>query len=375
MRSLAEILEEEDVVTLQRTAPSRVRSKKVACETRTTRSPWIWGRPGRANARGPLSLAVFKAISSRTGSLGPVGLSSRLDTITDGDFQLALYWSLAVQRRCDGLRTSENDDQLGPFRELMQSAFLEQLREESRCTPAISSFDATQTKALIGDAKNSAILGYLGAQGTLDQLREFFVHRSVQCVDGCANSLNINDRPSNTASARRAVSKSAQQMVLSVEHEANLAAVFDTLDLDPSRGAYVARVPGVTLAAVNFATIWRRRAVHTDPFMGPDLVFTQACEESWRTLPDTFARFGMILPSHQPPGGWGPSQDPVHPSNRETSRQSPSHGARPDEDALFGVIGALYLEHELNVELLHAWTRHESSLIEWTESPAFPAGY
>ncbi len=379
-------------MSLQRTTappveePSAFRPRRLDASARTdspspigpdpTASPWIWGRPGRAAPRGPLSLAVMTALTSPPGSLGPVRPSPDVDAVDDGDFHLALFLCLAAQRPGSSYPGWEHDDDLRELRHRLQRTFVERIRDESRFASPIFAGDPAETvAALLDHSAASPVVAHLSRFGSLDQLREYVVHRSVQRCADLAPETGVLTSMRDHLAREGARPHVARRGALGPSPDMALAEAVAVLNLDPSLGAYVGRVPGITIASANLSTILDRCDRTSVAAVGVDAVSNRFREESWRKLPLTFGRFGISPPLRPPRGDGRVKGTADHAASAALTRSMRSLDQAQRRSLLFGVIAALYLERRFSRHVLKAWTSDRPSLVDWTPTAQYPLGY
>ena len=211
--------------------------------------------------RGPLSEALLAALPGAA-PLGPLPDVADDDALSDDDLHLALYLCYELHYRgLPGVDPAwEWEPSLLAARRELEAAFLEGLRASVPTEPA----DATpETMDLvlraIADADDAPPLSrHLEIRGTVDQLREFVVHRS-------AYQLKEAD-PHSFAIPRLSGPPKAAMLEIQFDeygggraeriHAQLFADTMDELGLDARYGAYIDRIPGVTLATVNLMSLF-----------------------------------------------------------------------------------------------------------------------
>ena len=130
--------------------------------------------------RGPLSARVLALL---TGSSAPSPERTLgADPLTDDDLHLALYCCYELHYRgFDGVDPAlEWDPELLALRGRMESVFERALRDE---TAPAETLDAGTVGGwlwrYVDGLSGPSLSGYMAAEGTLDELREFAVHRSA----------------------------------------------------------------------------------------------------------------------------------------------------------------------------------------------------
>jgi hypothetical protein len=136
------------------------------------------------------------------------------------------------------------------------------------------------------------------------------------------------------------------------------------LELDPSYGAYVDRLPGVTLATVNLVSMfglhWRWRAA----LVGHLAVFEMTSVEPMRRYSQALNRFG-IGPEGRRFYDVHVQIDSQHAVIARDRMVAGLIAAEPElgPDLLFGAAAVLLLEQRFVDYLLDAWTDEHSSLL------------
>ena len=211
---------------------------------------------------GPVSQALFAYLSGEAVRL-PAAPDLR-DTLDDRDAQLALY--VANELHYSGVEgvddSFEWDPAVSALRRAIEDPMLEALREE--CDPLPRADPETlprQIFDLIAADDSPPLSRYLETQSTLEQFREFVMHRSA---------YQLKEADPHTFAIPRVAgpAKSAMVEIQADEygggdparmHSALFARTMLGLGLDPTPGAYVDRLPASTLATVNLITLFSMR--------------------------------------------------------------------------------------------------------------------
>jgi hypothetical protein len=226
--------------------------------------------PAVPAARGPLSATLLDALRGVPGTL-PKNLAAPApeDPLADDDLHLALYCCYELHYRgFDGVDERwEWHPGLLALRARMEAVFEEGLLAALAGWTPPAAEAATMDLALraIADADDGPSLSrHLERHGTLDELREFLVHRS-------AYQLKEADPHSWAIPRLSGPAKAALVEVQSDEygggdparvHAKLFADTLEELGLDADYGAYLDAIPGVTLATVNLMSLFglhRRR--------------------------------------------------------------------------------------------------------------------
>ncbi len=213
-------------------------------------------------ARGPLSELLVEALREPPRSdreLAAPGPSPEGGVLGE-DFQLSLYLLYELHYR--GFDGVDDDWEWQPallgLRAVLEADFEAALRER---LPAEESADASDLgEAIVGliDADDGPQLSaYMERHADLDQFREFLIHRS-------AYQLKEADPHTWAIPRLQGPAKAAMVEVQADEygggrpdrvHATLFAKAMRALDLDPTYGAYLDRIPAVTLATVNLMSL------------------------------------------------------------------------------------------------------------------------
>ncbi|HEX2085163.1 MAG TPA: iron-containing redox enzyme family protein [Solirubrobacteraceae bacterium] len=212
--------------------------------------------------RGELSDAVLTALRRPAHALAAPAPVAPADALRDEDLQLALYVMYELHYRgLDGVDEGwEWEPSLLALRREVERVFTEALfalaGEPEREDVVPEEMDVA-LRAIAEADDGPSLSTYLERRGTLDQVLEFVVHRSAyQLKEADPHAWAI---PRLTGQAKAAI----------VEIEADefgggradriharlFADAMDELGLDPSYGAYVDRIPALTLATVNLMSM------------------------------------------------------------------------------------------------------------------------
>jgi len=216
----------------------------------------------RPSPRGPLSEAVLAALATSPGTpLAPVGVPRMADPLGDDDLHLALYLCYELHYR--GVPGADErwewDPSLLALRGRMEAVFEDGLREALGPGPdAPDPADMDLALRAIVEADGAPSLSrHLEREGTLVQMLEFMVHRS-------AYQLKEADPHSFAIPRLWGAPKAALVEIQADEygggdpgrvHAELFRRAMIAVGLDARYGAYVERLPGVTLATVNLMSL------------------------------------------------------------------------------------------------------------------------
>ena len=335
-------------------------------------------RPALPEPRGGLSACVIEAIGDRDARLRPppVLVGAPLD---DDDLHLALYVCYELHYRSfAGVadRWEWDPDQIA-FRTQLEAAFMEGLEalvaQRGRVDPDRV---ADLLFALAGADDGPSLSSYLQGEGTLDQFREFVVHRS-------AYQLKEADPHTWAIPRLRGAPKAAIVEIQADEygsgrpdrvHSTLFAKAMGALGLDPAYGAYLDRIPGVTLATVNLISGFGLHRELRGALAGHLAMFEMTSPVPNRRYAGALRRFGAsddaidFFDEHV-------EADSVH---EQVAARDLAQGLAQAEPALaaqivFGAEALLALEARWGAALLASWEDGRSSLRQPSRAALSPA--
>jgi hypothetical protein len=214
--------------------------------------------PALPSPRGPLSEFLIESL--RQPDRPPLRERPSADGVLGEDLQLSLYVLYELHYR--GFREVEEHWEWQPeliaLRRELEADFEAALRER---LPAGGSVDPAQLGTTILeliDADDGPQLSrYMEREASLDQFREFLIHRSAyQLKEADPHSWAIPrlDGPAKAALVEVQADEYGGGRPERV-HATLFAKAMRALDLDPAYGAYLDRIPAVTLATVNLMSL------------------------------------------------------------------------------------------------------------------------
>lgn len=319
--------------------------------------------------RGPLSAAVIEALRAPPGSLGPMPPVRVADPLSDDDFQLALYLCYEVHYRDLTGLDWEWDLDLLAFRAQLESALVAQLRDE--IAPASNRHPGDVVAAiehLVATSRGAALSSYFRDGGSLDQLRELCVHRSVAHLrEGDPHAFAI---PRLAGDAKTSLIEIQYDNSGAGNHTDSRATQFATtmsaLGLDDSYGSYVEMLPGVSLVTANLVSMfalhrkWRAQLV--GHVTSVDMT-SSPLRESFR---HALERFGIGVDARR----FYDARGELDASRADAARRRLVAGLLHGEphlagDVLFGAAAMVLVEENFSRHLLNAWDRQRTSLVAW----------
>jgi hypothetical protein len=214
-------------------------------------------------ARGPLSAALFPCLLGQPGELPPdlgaltAGTGSRTDrAYADDDLQITLFacYALHYQGFTDVDDEWEWNAPLLALRRVLEGAFERSLRSLAKDLPQLTPEELPCYLLAFGvPTTEPGLPDYLRRHGTVDQYREFAMHRSVYNV--------MEADPHSWALPR--ITGRAKATLVEIQadeygngmpgrmHSELFQQMMAQLGLDPAYGRYLEHVPAISLATVN----------------------------------------------------------------------------------------------------------------------------
>jgi hypothetical protein len=293
------------------------------------------------------------------------------------DLQLALYSCYELQYRgFDGVDERwESAPSLVRFRAALEGQFESELEEAVGPVtdpPPPEEMDLA-LRALVDADDAPSLSTYIEREATPEQVREFAIHRS-------AYQLKESDPHAWALPRLSGKPKAALVEILYDEygggdparvHAQLFADAMDALGLDSAYGAYLDRIPGVTLATVNLMSLLGTHRRRRGAICGHLAVFEMTSSVPNRRYADGLRRLGLgrrataFFDEHV-------VADAVH---ENIAAVDLAGGLARDEpelarDVLWGARALLLVEANWARHLMGAWGRGESSLRAAVLGPA-----
>jgi Iron-containing redox enzyme len=319
--------------------------------------------------RGPLTEQLFAALrhGPEIETLRP-GYETVEDPLGDDDLQLALYvcYELHYVRVYGVDEKWEWSPLLLGFRAALERQMELAVRDlvlacETEGTMEVG--DALQQ--LVAEDTGPPLSRYMETQGTVEQMLEHVVHRSAyQLKEADPHSWAI---PRLTGAPKAALLEIQADEYgggqASRMHSVLFERTMIALDLDASYGAYVGRLPGVTLATVNLMSLFGLHRRLRGALVGHLAAFEMTSSIPNRRYANALRRLGFgadvtdFYDEHV-------EADAVHESIAAWDLADTLAKAEPDlaADIVFGARALLALEARWAQHLLTAWHQDESSL-------------
>jgi len=216
-------------------------------------------KPRLPSPRGPISHEVIKALSRPTGPVKVPHVGTD-EVLTDEDLQLALYccYELHYQGFDDVSEDWEWDPCLLKVRSELEKAFESRLRAALTDDRGIAAEDVPDALWQLSRDDGFSLSGWLLEHGSRYHAREIAIHRSgYQLKEADPHTWAI-PRLNGRAKAAMVTIQSDEYGggVAAAMHSSLFADAMVALDLDPTYGVYLDRLPAVTLATTNLISMF-----------------------------------------------------------------------------------------------------------------------
>ena len=327
--------------------------------------------PSLPTPRGPLSEAVVSALAGAPGALDGPPVATPRDPLGDDDLHLALYVLYELHYRGFDQVDARWEWDVGAlaFRGRLEAVFEAGLRDALAGWTAPAAGPATMDLALrtvLGEDDGPSLSRRLEVLGTVEQVREFLIHRS-------AYQLKEAD-PHSWAIPRLAGPAKAALVEIQTDEYGNgdparvhaqlFADTMRAVGLDPSYGAYLDVLPGVTLATVNLMSLFGLHRRLRGAIVGHLALFEMTSSVPNRRYANALRRLGIDDPCATRFFDEHVTADAVHENVAAIDlagglvRQDPSLTA----DVLFGARALVELDARWASHVLAAWDEQRSSL-------------
>jgi heme oxygenase-like protein len=328
--------------------------------------------PAVPSPRGALSVTILDALAHPAGTrIGPLDVARPDDVLGDDDLHLALYCCYELHYRgLDGVDERwEWDPGLLALRARLEAIFEDGLHEALAGWTPPPADATTMDLALraIADADDGPSLSrHLETLGTLEQFREFVMHRSAyQLKEADPHSWAIPrlDGPPKAALVEVQADEYGGGDPARV-HAQLFADTMAELELDNTYGAYVDRLPGATLATVNLMSMFGLHRRQRGAIVGHLALFEMTSSIPNRRYATALRRLGVRTARATAFFDEHVTADAIHENVAAVDlagglvRREPQLTA----DILFGARALVELEARWATMLLDAWERGTSSL-------------
>ncbi len=331
-------------------------------------------RPDRSVAqlpavRGPWTQALLDGLQEPPGATIALPDVEDVDTLADDDLQLALY--SCYELHYAGLAGIDDrwewDPSLLSFRAQLERRFEQAVSEAVPATEPAEALDVGDTlQRLVAEDAGPPLSRFAETQATRAQMLEHVAHRS-------AYQLKEADPHSWAIPRLRGVPKAALLEIQFDEYGAGRAermhsALFErtmrALGLDETYGAYVDRLPAITLAGVNLMSYFGLHRRRRGALVGHLAAFEMTSSIPNRRYGNALRRLNygseatLFYDEHV-------EADAVHENIAAWDLAGGLATADPSvaEDIVFGARALLTLEARWAGHLLDAWRTQQSSLL------------
>jgi hypothetical protein len=290
------------------------------------------------------------------------------DPLADDDLQLALYLCFELHYRSFASVADEWEWSPGllAIRAVLERSFFAALDGELEPVESVAPEEVGDALfRLEAEDDGPSLSRYIERKATLEQFREFVVHRSLyQLKEADPHSWAI---PRIAGAAKTALLEvqgdeygggRAERM-----HSALFAKTMRALGLDASENGYLQHVPGATLATVNLMSALGLRRARRGAIVGHLAMFEMTSAAPNRRYGNALRRLGFdgeatdFYDEHV-------EADAVHENIAAYDLAGGLAKAEPElaEDIVLGARALLHLEARFASHLLAAWQADETSL-------------
>jgi hypothetical protein len=325
--------------------------------------------PAIPRPRGPISERVLAALAAPAGSLEVPALAVD-DPLADEDLQLALYVCYELHYRgFDGVDPGwEWEPALIALRRELEAVFERALRAALGRVDGPG--DPTRLDVAlreIADADDAPSLSrFVESNASVEQLREFMIHRSAyQLKEADPHSWAIPRLFGRPKAALIEVQADEYGGGRAERIHAQLfAEAMDAVGLDPTYGAYLNQIPGVTLATVNLMSMCGLNRRLLGAIVGHLALFEMTSSIPNRRYADGIRRLGFgeratdFFDEHV-------LADAVHENIAAVDLAGGLARQQPDtaDDILWGARALTLLDGRWASYVLAAWETGRSSLL------------
>ncbi|CAA9269332.1 MAG: FIG00660544: hypothetical protein [uncultured Acidimicrobiales bacterium] len=323
-------------------------------------------------ARGPVSDQLIQGLRRPPHHLRVDGLESldAEDPLVGDDLHLALYtcYELHYRSFCDVDDAWEWHPSVLALRSSLEQRFLDALVDDIGPSRAIAP-DAVGAALheTLASGTGPSLSSFMASRGSLRQLREFAIHRSAyQLKEADPHTWAI---PRLYGSPKAALVKIQADEYGNGEpdevHATRFAMTMVALGLDATYGAYLDRIPGVTLATVNLVSLFGLHRRWRGALVGHLAIFEMASVVPMGRYAQALRRLGYGTDAT---GFYDVHvlADAVHEKIAEHDLAVGFANTEPRRagDILFGARAIMAVEERFARHLVDAWNRGETSLSE-----------
>ena len=330
--------------------------------------------PSLPPPRGHLSETLIELLrepAHPSASVGELFTAASADPVFGEDMQLSLYllYELHYRGFAEVDEHWEWQPQLLGLRAILETAFETALREEVQgsSVDADPSRIGDEVRRMIDEDDAPQLSTYMERTASLEQFREFLIHRSAyQLKEADPHSWAI---PRLTGAAKAALVEVQADEYGGGRpdrvHATLFAKAMRALDLNPEYGAYLDRIPAVTLATVNLMSLFGLHRRLRGAIVGHLAAFETTSPVPNGRYAKGLRRLGIgedgldFFDEHV-------EADSVHENIAVYDMAQGLAAAEPElgRDILFGVGALLHLDGRFAEHALERWEREDTSLLE-----------
>jgi hypothetical protein len=327
--------------------------------------------PGLPPARGPLSEAIIHLL--RTGRQLCRLPKAWDDPLSGDDSNLALYLCYEMHYRgFDGVSDHlEWDPAVLTIRSELERRFEERLLDH--VPPAKPADIAEYLQAAVDNAAGPSLSGHMLERGTLQEMREFAIHRSAyQLKEADPHTWVIPRLAGDAKAALVAIQADEYGAGTPADVHATLFAdTMEALGLDSRYGTYLPLLPGTTLATVNLVSMFGLHRRWRGALVGHLTVFEMTSVTPMGRYAAALRRLGL------PPKAtrFYDVHVEADAEHQVIALHSMAAALARDEPRLassiaFGANAVLYVERVFAEQMLASWSAGASSLLPVTVTTA-----
>ena len=312
---------------------------------------------------------LIEQFGDPAGEVPATAIEPVADPLADDDLQLALYLCYELHYRgLDGVDDAwEWRPSLLAFRNQLEELMTDRLLAEVGAPEPFAGSVGDELFALVAADDGPQLARHLASEGTLDQFREFAIHRSAYQLKEADPHTWAIPRISGPAKAALVEVQADEYGGGEPErmHSQLFARTMRALGLDPTYGAYVERLPGTTLATVNLISLFGLHRRWRGALVGHLAGFEISSPEPNRRYANGLRRLGLgaeatdFFDEHV-------EADSVHENIAAydlAGGLAEDEGAEIAGDILFGIRSLLRLDNRFAARLLGAWESGGSALL------------
>ena len=324
--------------------------------------------PRLPRPRGPLSAHLLQHVRRPPHPLPAAPAVRHADPLADDDLHLTLYLCYELHYR--GLAGVDErwewDPSLLAFRQELEDEFERALVRAVDTPPDGGRPIADQLWALVDGATGPSLSAFVEEQGTLEQVRELAIHRSAyQLKEADPHTWAIPRLSGGAKAAMVEIQADEYGGGVAEEMHASLFAVTMTaLGLDPTYGAYLDRIPGVTLATVNLISLFGLHRRWRGALVGHLAVFEMTSVGPMGRYARALERLGVAAEARRF-YNVHVAADAHHQTVASEAMAATLAAEEPDlaADILFGAAAVITAEGRFAAHVLDAWAGARTSLL------------